>query len=159
MRKISSFIRDKISSPLATLLKQGLSPGKLALVMALGTTLSVFPVLGSTTLLCTLVAIGFRLNLPAIQFANYLAFPLQIILFFPFLKVGQAVSGITLTAITESTLISSFDAGFFSAVQNLGEYLLLACLGWMVATVPLFALVFFLFRFLLFRFDRFLPSG
>ena len=82
--KVTSVFKEKITLPLINLLKQGLSPSKLALVIALGMTLSVFPLLGTTTLLCTLVALFLHLNLPAIQVANYMAFPLQIIFFFLF---------------------------------------------------------------------------
>ena len=83
MKKFFNF-KNNVALSLSKLLKQGLSPFKLALVIALGITLSVFPILGTTTVICTLVALLFHLNLPAIQLANYAAFPLQVILFFPF---------------------------------------------------------------------------
>ena len=53
--------------PVIQLLRQGVSPEKIALTIALGIILGVTPVLGSTLLLCTLAAIVLRLNLPAIQ--------------------------------------------------------------------------------------------
>jgi uncharacterized protein (DUF2062 family) len=56
--------------PLIDLLRQGISPKKLALTIALGFWLGVTPVLGSTTILCTLAAVALRLNLPAIQLVN-----------------------------------------------------------------------------------------
>lgn len=72
-------------------LTQGISPGKLALTLALGMTLSCFPVFGATTILCALVAIVFRLNLPVIEVGNYLALPLQMILLVPFLRLGERI--------------------------------------------------------------------
>jgi len=144
--KVPFFLKDKIGLPLINLLKQGLSPSKLALVIALGMTLSVFPILGTTTLLCTLAALAFRLNLPAIQLANYMAFPFQIILFFPFLEMGERVSGKSLENISESTLISAFNADFFQAISELYQYLVLACLGWALASTPLFYILFYTFR-------------
>ena len=66
-------------------MKEGLTPKKLSLVITIGITVSIFPVIGTTTLICTLIAFLFNLNLPAIQLANYASFPLQITLFFPFL--------------------------------------------------------------------------
>ena len=144
--KVPFFLKDKIGLPLINLLKQGLSPSKLALVIALGMTLSVFPILGTTTLLCTLAALAFRLNLPAIQLANYMAFPFQIILFFPFLEIGERVSGKSLENISESTLISAFNADFFQAISELYQYLVLACLGWALASTPLFYILFYTFR-------------
>jgi uncharacterized protein (DUF2062 family) len=78
-----------LAARLLHLLRQGLTPQKLALSLALGVGLSCFPVFGTTTILCTVVAVLFRLNLPAIQVGNYLALPLQLALFFPFLRLGE----------------------------------------------------------------------
>lgn len=144
--KAPSLLKEKIISPLIDLLKQGLSPTKLALVIALGMVISVFPIVGTTTLLCTLAALLFRLNLPAIQLANYMAFPFQIILFFPFLEIGERVSGKSLENISESTLVSAFSADFFQAISELSQYLVLACFGWALASIPLFYILFYTFR-------------
>jgi uncharacterized protein (DUF2062 family) len=62
-----SFLYRRLVRPILELLRQGVTPGKIALSLALGVVLGVFPVLGSTTALCTLAAITLRLNLPAIQ--------------------------------------------------------------------------------------------
>ena len=80
-----------LTARLLHLLRQGLTPGKLALSLALGAGLSCFPVFGTTTVLCTVVALVFRLNLPAIQVGNYLALPLQLGLFIPFLRLGERI--------------------------------------------------------------------
>ena len=141
--KILATLREKIVSPLSSLLKQGLSPKKLALVIALGVVLSIFPVLGTTTLICSLVAILFQLNIAAIQIANYTAFPLQIVLFFPFLKLGETISGISLDPINKDQLISTFQEGVFQAISELTWYLLVASLGWSVASFPMFIILFF----------------
>ncbi len=140
--KFFATLREKIVTPLSSLLKQGLSPKKLALVIALGFVLSIFPVLGTTTLICSLVALTFQLNIAAIQIANYTAFPLQIILFFPFLNLGETLLGITLDPINKDELISTFQEGFFQAISELTWYLLVACLGWSVASFPMFIILF-----------------
>ena len=142
--KFFDTLREKIVSPLSSLLKQGLSPTKLALVVALGVVLSIFPVLGTTTLICSLVALLFQLNIAAIQIANYAAFPLQIVLFFPFLKLGETLSGISLDPISKDQLISTFQEGLFQAISELTWYLLVACLGWSVASLPMFIIILFL---------------
>lgn len=79
----------RIVAPLIDLLRQGITPEKIALTVAIGAVLGVFPMLGSTTLLCTAAAVILRLNLPAIQMVNYLMYPLQLILFLPFLQAGS----------------------------------------------------------------------
>ena len=142
MKKFFNF-KNNVALSLSKLLKQGLSPFKLTLVIALGITLSVFPILGTTTVICTLVALLFHLNLPAIQLANYAAFPLQVILFFPFLKLGEKLSEISLDPLSKVQLISTFEEGFFHAIQELSRYLIIAFLGWSLAFLPIFTILFF----------------
>jgi uncharacterized protein (DUF2062 family) len=80
--------RRKVVRPILGFLRQGLTPEKLSLTIALGITLGVTPVLGSTVLLCTLAAIAFRLNLAAIQLVNWLVYPFQLALVIPFYRIG-----------------------------------------------------------------------
>lgn len=70
-------------------LRQGISPRRLALTLALGFAIGCFPVIGVPTALCAVLALGLRLNLPAIQMANYAAMPLQVALIFPFIRLGE----------------------------------------------------------------------
>jgi uncharacterized protein (DUF2062 family) len=79
----------RLVRPLLDLLHQGVSPEKIALSLALGVTLGVFPLLGSTTALCALAAFALQLNLPAIQIVNYFVYPLQIALLIPFFRLGE----------------------------------------------------------------------
>lgn len=69
-------------------LRQGISPQRLALTLALGFAIGCLPVIGIPTALCLVVALGFGLNVPAIQAANYAAMPLQVALIFPFARLG-----------------------------------------------------------------------
>ena len=85
---IRAWIYRKLILPFVELLKQGMSPEKIALTVALGISLGVVPVIGSTTTLCTLAAVSLRLNLPAIMLVNGVVYPLQIALLVPFLRAG-----------------------------------------------------------------------
>jgi len=69
-------------------LNQGISPQRLALTLALGFAVGCIPVVGIPTVLCAALALGLRLNLPAIQAANYAAMPLQLALIAPFVRLG-----------------------------------------------------------------------
>ncbi|HKL07174.1 MAG TPA: DUF2062 domain-containing protein [Bacteroidales bacterium] len=89
--QIILYIHNKLLKPLVNFLKEGLSPEKLALSVALGITIGIIPVLGITTIMCALVAVIFRINMPAIQLINYFVYPLQLILFIPFLKMGAFI--------------------------------------------------------------------
>jgi uncharacterized protein (DUF2062 family) len=83
------FLHRRLVRPLLDLLRQGVTPEKIALSVALGLVLGVFPVLGSTTALCALAALMLRLNLPAIQIINYFVYPLQLALLLPFFRFGE----------------------------------------------------------------------
>ena len=89
------FFYQRFVTPLLNLLRQGVTPEKLALSVALGVVLGLFPMLGTTTTLCALTALVFRLNLPAIQIVNYCVYPLQIALLFPLFRAGEALFGAT----------------------------------------------------------------
>ncbi len=87
--KLKKFGDWKVVHRVLDLLKQGITPEKIALCAALGISIAIFPVLGSTTLLCTLAAFIFKVNLPLIQLVNYLAYPLQLLLILPFIRAGE----------------------------------------------------------------------
>ncbi len=69
-------------------LRTGISPRRLALTLALGFAIGCLPVVGIPTALCAMLALSLRLNLPAIQAANYAAMPLQLLLILPFVRLG-----------------------------------------------------------------------
>jgi uncharacterized protein (DUF2062 family) len=85
----AGWLRRQIVNPVLDLLRQGVTPEKISLSIALGITLGVTPVLGSTSVLCFLAAVLLRLNLPALQLVNYLVYPLQFALLVPFIRVGE----------------------------------------------------------------------
>lgn len=90
---MKQFLRRRIVEPLKHQLVQGVTPARLALALALGLVIGATPILGITSLICAVVAAGLRLNQPAIQVANYLAYPLQIALFVPFFEAGARLFG------------------------------------------------------------------
>ena len=89
----ASFWRRRIVAPIAAQLTQGVTPEKIAFTIALGVVLGVFPILGSTTILCALAGILVRLNQPIIQLVNYVAYPLQLLLLIPFYRAGEHLLG------------------------------------------------------------------
>jgi uncharacterized protein (DUF2062 family) len=84
-----SFLRRRVAIPLLNLLRQGVTPEKLALSLALSATFSVIPAFGGGVWLCTLFAVAFGLNLPVMQAVNYLMYPAQIALLLPFFRLGE----------------------------------------------------------------------
>ena len=88
---LTRILKRKFLEPIKGFFKQGLSAKKLSLGLAFGVTLGTFPILGATTILCTLAAIILKLNMPVIQFANYLVYPLQVALLVPFYYLGDFI--------------------------------------------------------------------
>jgi len=75
------------------LLRRGADPDKLAWSLALGVVVGVNPLLGSTTLVVLALAAVFRLNLVASQIGNHAMYPVEILLFPVFIKLGDVVFG------------------------------------------------------------------
>lgn len=84
-----NLVRRWFVQPLISQLKQGATPSKLALTLAVGMALGVFPILGSTTLLCLLAGAWLRLNQPVLQLFNYFLYPVQIALIPVFIRIGE----------------------------------------------------------------------
>jgi uncharacterized protein (DUF2062 family) len=75
--------------PILALLRMGATPRSLAWSIAAGVLIGINPVLGTTTLLCLAVTVGFRLNVIASQIANQAMFPLELALMVPFIRLGS----------------------------------------------------------------------
>ena len=131
--------------PFVDLLRQGISPEKIALTVALGAVLGVIPVLGATTILCTAAALTLRLNLPAIQVVNGVVYPLQIILLIPFYRMGAWMFRADASAITLSGVKALIGSGLLFAIRTLWVVTMHALVAWMalgaIAGAVVYALV------------------
>ncbi len=137
--QIGKFLDRALLTPLLNFLKQGLSPEKLALCVALGLLLGTFPVLGSTSLLCMLAAIIFRLNMPAIQLINYFTYPLQLLLFVPFIRAGEFLFNQPPIPLDLVQIFTMLQTDMLGAISSLWITNLRAIAAWSLIT-PLFAI-------------------
>ena len=125
LRKVVAFLRD--------LLRQGLSPQKIALCLAMGIAISTVPIsFGLGTALCAAAAIVFRLNLPAIQAANWAAAPLQVLLFIPYMRAGEFLTRAKPLPLSITQITAMFRADFWGSIERLWGSILRATLGWAV---------------------------
>jgi uncharacterized protein (DUF2062 family) len=127
-----AFFKRRLVDPILELLRQGVTPEKLAMSLAFGLGLGIFPVLGVSTILCTLVAIVLRLNLPAIQLVNYLAAPIQLALIIPFVRVGEHLLQLAPQPLSISAGFKLLAIGIVHAVTVLWDAIVHAALGWIV---------------------------
>jgi uncharacterized protein (DUF2062 family) len=138
-----AFLKRRILDPILELLRQGVTPEKLAMSLAFGLGIGIFPVLGVSTVLCTIVAIVLRLNLPAIQLVNYLAAPIQLALIIPFVRLGEHLLNLAPQPLSISGGFELMASGVVHAVIVLWDAIVHAALGWIV-TGPL--LIYGLYR-------------
>jgi uncharacterized protein (DUF2062 family) len=80
-----------VVQPLIRLLRVGATPEKLAWSLAVGVVVGINPLLGSTTLVVLALTGVLRLNLVAGQVGNHVAYPLELVLFPVFIKLGSMV--------------------------------------------------------------------
>ncbi len=128
---------------LLNLLRQGVTAEKLAFSIALGAALSCFPIFGTTTILCTIVALAFRLNLPAIQVGNYLALPLQLALFVPFLRLGERLTHAPRMSLAPEQLLAMAKTSPDQTMHMLLAGQWHSILAWLIVA-PVMALLFYL---------------
>lgn len=140
---MGGWLRRRVLDPILGLLRQGLAPSQLALSLAFGLGVGIFPVLGVSTPLLTVIALGMRLNLPAIQLVNYLASPLQLLLIIPFVRVGERLVGAEPQPLTVSAGLELLARGVLQAVVILWDAIVHAAIGW-IAIGPV--LIFVLYR-------------
>lgn len=143
LNRIQAFINRVVIRSLVKFLKEGLTPEKLSLCVALGITLGIFPVIGSTTFLCAALAFTFRLNMPAIQLINYFAYPIQLILFIPFIRAGEFLFDQSPIPLDLAEIYSLLKTDTLQTIQSLWWTNLRAIVAWIVVALPLGVIVYF----------------
>ncbi|MEO6568706.1 MAG: DUF2062 domain-containing protein [Opitutaceae bacterium] len=73
-----TFWQRRVRDPIVAQLTQGITPEKIALTIAVGSALALYPMLGVTSLFCFIAGVMLRLNQPIIQVINYLCFPIHL---------------------------------------------------------------------------------
>ena len=131
------FLYRRTVAPVVALLTQGITPEKIALSLSVGLVLGVFPVLGSTTFLCTVAAVIFRLNLPAIQLVNYLVYPLQLLFVVPFIRMGEILFHASPLKLSLSQMLALARADLLHAISVLWLAGLHAASAWILIGPPI----------------------
>jgi hypothetical protein len=98
--------------------------------VALGITIGLFPIFGTTTLLCVVAAIVLRLNHPAIQVANQLMYPLQIPLIVVFIRIGESMLGVAPIPFSATLMVAELRAHPSVLFERFGTASLHGILGW-----------------------------
>ncbi|MBN2610620.1 MAG: DUF2062 domain-containing protein [Bacteroidales bacterium] len=147
-------LRKKFLRRIIYSLRKGITPHKLALSVSIGITIGILPIYGITSILITLIALIFRLNFTASQVAHYAVFPLQLLLIFPFLKLGNMIFGHTLLPRSVEQLLFMMKTDFWGTMHNFWIAYLTAAVIWFIVSIPLSVL---LYRVLFIYFKRLAP--
>jgi uncharacterized protein (DUF2062 family) len=133
-----NYLRKKVFEPIIALLRIGNSPGKIAHSVTLGVLMGVFPIYGTSTPLCFLFALIFRLNPAAIQLANYAMYAFQFILLIPFIQLGVILLGWQVDAAYLEQVVYMLSSDFWNALSEVGNLLLAGTLAWVLVSIPLY---------------------
>ena len=143
IRHVSAFIQSKFVQPLLGFLKQGVTPSKLSLTIALGVIIGMLPIFGIASLVCAAIALSFRLNMAAIQLTHYAATPLQILLLVPFVRIGGFVFNSPPLPFSFGQLYQMFLSDAWATFQKLWFTFFLGFVGWVMVSVPLAFFLYF----------------
>jgi uncharacterized protein (DUF2062 family) len=90
------------------------------------------PILGVSTILCALIALAFRLNLPAIQLVQAAMAPTQLLLIIPFVRLGEWVVHAPPQPVSIKEGLALMSQGVWRAVAALQDAIFHAGLAWIL---------------------------
>jgi uncharacterized protein (DUF2062 family) len=125
-------LRARLTRTLAGFLGQGHTPEKIALSVALGIAIGLFPIFGTTTVICILAAMALRLNHPAIQVTNQLMYPAQIPLIVVFIRIGESMLGVAPIPFSATLMVAEMRANPATLFQRFGTAGLHGIVGWAI---------------------------
>jgi uncharacterized protein (DUF2062 family) len=149
----AGFWRRRALGPVVSLLAQGLAPDTLALSLAVGFVLGLFPIIGATTTLCVLAGSALRLNHVAVQLANLLAYPLQLPLILAFVRLGESLVRAPHVTFDPRVLVRHFQQDAPGFLREFAFTGLHGILGWSLVAPPLLLALVLLLRPALRRLD------
>lgn len=136
MGRLADWLRRRVRDPLVAELRQGATPEAVSAAVTVSLALAVVPFIGLTTLLCLVAGRLLRLNHVVMQVINHTAFPLQVLLIVPFVRLGEALAGARHFALTPTAIVDEFNRSIPDFLEKFWLAGLHGLLGWTV-TVPL----------------------
>jgi uncharacterized protein (DUF2062 family) len=137
------FWRRWLVDPVVRQLTQGVSPQKIALTLAVGSALAIFPILGTTTTLCVIAGVCLGLNQAIIQGVNALCTFVYFPLLYAFVRLGDRVAGSSGAGLDIPLMISLSTHHPGQFLSRFGVTALHAALGWALTAPAWVALVYF----------------
>ena len=127
---LKNWLNRRLLEPLLALLRQGISPRRLALCVAIAIVVGNIPILGVSTILCTFIALIFRLNFPAIQLVQAAMAPTQVLLIIPFVRLGEWILRVPPQVVSIKAALALMSQGVWQAIVVLRDAIFHAGLAW-----------------------------
>ncbi len=112
-----SFWKRRFRDPIFAMLTHGVTADKVAATFAIGTAVSLFPVIGLTTTFNIGIGLWFRMNQPLLQAINYLLTPVHLVMIIVYVHLGEWIWRAGEDRFSVSDLITSFHK------ETLGEFI------------------------------------
>ncbi|MEM6523353.1 MAG: DUF2062 domain-containing protein [Bacteroidota bacterium] len=133
-----NWINNRLIFPLFSLLRKGSSPRRLAIAISLGIVLGLFPIPGSTTGLCLLVAFLGNYNVAVMQLLNYAVYPLQLLLIIPLMALGSSIFDLEMELFSVTAMVDLFRDDFWLALEKLWKFQFAGIIAWIIFIFPLY---------------------
>uniref|UniRef100_A0A0E0DKU9 DUF2062 domain-containing protein n=1 Tax=Oryza meridionalis TaxID=40149 RepID=A0A0E0DKU9_9ORYZ len=126
------WIQNKVVDPLMQVVRRGAEPKQLAFSAALGVTLGIFPICGTTVILCgvAIAMLGSRCNAVTVMVLNFVVTPLELSLIVPFLRFGEVITGSGHFPLTSDAFKKVITG---QASKDVMLSIVHAMLGWLIA--------------------------
>lgn len=143
MNPSGSFWQRRVRAPLIALFTQGITPGRVALSLGVGTVCSLFPFLGFTSLLNLGLGLCLRLNQPLLQTLNQVLGPLQLVMILVYVRAGEAIWRAQTDRFAIKEMLAIFrDASFGEFLHRFGWAGIHAFTAWALTSPLLFAAIY-----------------
>ncbi len=115
-----SWWRRRLLAPVVAQLMVGTSPERIGWAISLGVVLGVFPIMGTTTLVCLAAGWLLRLNQPILHVFSNLVYPLHLVLILIFIRLGERLYGAPGISFSIPQLVGEFTNDPLQFAQDFG---------------------------------------
>jgi hypothetical protein len=129
-----------VIDPVKSQLTRGITPHKLGWTIAAAVTLGIFPIMGTTSLICFLFGAAFKLNQPVLHTFKTLVYPLHLGLILVFIRIGQRLHGVPLLTLSIPQMLVRFQADPMQFARDFGLAAWHGITAWMLIA-PILAIV------------------
>ena len=136
-----SRLRRWLVEPIINQLNRGITPEKLSWTIALGFTLGIFPIIGSTSLVCFIAGYFLKLNQAILHIFKSLTYPLHIALILVFIHLGQQLNGVPLLPFSISEMMSQFKDSPAQFARDFGMAAWYGIEAWAIAALILIPII------------------